>query len=378
MKKIFFITWVFALLFTVFVLAGISRKDIGRKLLYMEYPEGYSTGGLFRMSKIEQFKGKMRAVKDSEKGTLQNADVITFGDSFFDFKLESPVFAKHLEDRTGLTIFNRDNNDVDYTDERDLNPLTYLKAVHYVRGKKKVMILEVVERYALENARRYNPAPPVKKMILERVYDGIAWRLRAVDDWFKAYVVVLNNDNSDIVYFFSHNVVSYPLTKWIANARFNVWGEVDRGVGAYSLNPKMLFHSEDLEFYGKITEDAELETMAGHVQHLAKELMADYNIELVYMIMPNKYSIYNDLVNGLYKYDNFIPRVNAKLREKGIPVIDVYTAYMDFRKKNGDTRLLYFPSDTHFTPLGKDIAVNLTARELIRLLLPGGSARKPA
>lgn len=356
-------------MFAVFVLIGTYHKETGRKLLFREYPDGIYTGDMFKISKIEDFKGKIPVIRGQEKGTLKDADVITFGDSFFNSELGSPKFAKQLEDVTGGKVFSRGNQDDDYFDEVDFNPLAYLKSVNYVKGDKKFMILESVERFALQNALKYEPAPAANVSLLVKVYEGVGWRMREVDTRIKNHVVVLHNDNEDIKYFFSHNTIAYPITKWIANVRFKVFGEVDNRIGAYSLNPVMMFYHEDITLKKKFT-DQDLERMAGNIANLAGTLREKYNIELFYMIMPNKYSLYNDFVNGVYGYDNFIPKVNVKLREKGVAVIDLYSAYMDYRKQNQDKEWLYYPSDTHFTPVGKDIAVSLTVQELKRHLNP--------
>src|SRR5688572_26636582 len=101
MKKLFFTTWIIALAFAVFVLVGTTRKEAGRKLLSLDSAEGFYPGDLFKIAKIEDFKDEIPVIKAKEKGTLANADVIAFGDSFFDSELGSPKFAKKLEDVTG-------------------------------------------------------------------------------------------------------------------------------------------------------------------------------------------------------------------------------------------------------------------------------------
>jgi hypothetical protein len=164
-------------------------------------------------------------------------------------------------------------------------------------------------------------------------------------------------------YFFHENILIYPLNYWIANIRFKVLGEVDPVIGAYSLKQKMLFYKESVEFDKSPKSEEQLNQMVDNIVYLSNELKKTYNIELIYVIVPNKNSIYNDYFNGRYQYDEFIPKVNKRLMQKGITTVDLYSAYMKQRQRD-DSQLLYFRADEHFDPLGKSIMVNLVSDRL--------------
>ncbi len=52
------------------------------------------------------------------------------------------------------------------------------------------------------------------------------------------------------------------------------------------------------------------------------------------------------------KYNDFIPRLYAGLEKRGIPVVPVYSDFI-----NADT-VLYYGTDTHWNQEGRDIAVH--------------------
>ena len=124
-------------------------------------------------------------------------------------------------------------------------------------------------------------------------------------------------------------------------------------------------HLEEMEYEVCAVCDNALDAMAEMIAWLSQELDAQFNIELVYLIMPNKYSIYGKDIDPDYVYDGFIPAVQERLAAWGIPYIDAYGAYQAYRSKD-DGQLLYYHSDTHFTPFGKQVVLN----EILRYLRP--------
>jgi len=77
---------------------------------------------------------------------------------------------------------------------------------------------------------------------------------------------------------------------------------------------------------------------------------------LIYVVIPNKYSIYGDYADKGYRYDGFIPRLTERLAARGVKSVDLYSLYLG-RKKAGSPPL-YYSSDTHYTALGKALAVD--------------------
>jgi SGNH hydrolase-like domain, acetyltransferase AlgX len=365
MKKTFFTTWIITILFLIFVIVGSHNKDLGRKLLY--HKDGkFDIAGLYQESKLEDFKEFILRADKPLNTKLDEADIIAFGDSFVDVSLGSPSFAAELEEKVKRPVFLR----VDFAEfgrePVNFNPLDFLRKTGYKKGKKKYMVLETVERFSIRNAKGYKDTSksPIKKGRFERIVEALSWRMAAFDDWARKHLIFLNNDNYDLKYFFHENIFLYRLNYWIANIRFKVLGEVDPVIGAYSLKHKMLFYKESVEFDKRPKTEEELNQMVENIVYLSNELKDKYNIELIYVIVPNKNSIYNDYINRRYQYDEFIPKVNKRLIQKGVNTVDLYSAYMKQRRRD-DSELLYFRADEHFDPLGKSIMVNLVSERLL-------------
>ena len=131
-----------------------------------------------------------------------------------------------------------------------------------------------------------------------------------------------------------------------------------------------------MDFNRRPKDQEALDSLAEDIAQVARRLKEEYNVELIYLIIPNKYSIYNDLVEPVYVYDGFIPRINELLNRRGVRTIDGYSAYMEYKRKDG-TRWLYNPNESHFTSLGKDILVDVVVKELARLMNPDFAKQDP-
>lgn len=93
-----------------------------------------------------------------------------------------------------------------------------------------------------------------------------------------------------------------------------------------------------------------------------RDALRKYDIDFIFLPIPNKESIYADQVPGARKA-TFIPSLIEALKKKGVVVVDLQTAYQRARLKQPDV-LLYDPGDTHWNREG----VNVAARELVPFL----------
>ncbi len=99
-------------------------------------------GELYYFSHILNFREKglppaKRKFEYSEKqAPMDSSDILTFGDSFFEFSRHKQ-FAERLADDFDKKVYNINND----------HPLDYLAATHFSGKKPKLMIFERVERY---------------------------------------------------------------------------------------------------------------------------------------------------------------------------------------------------------------------------------------
>ena len=313
-------------------------------MLFIRTNSGFTNGDLYNQCQVDFFKEKIPYVPVVTGNNFENSEIITLGDSFFNSVLSSDVFASELGKYVQYKVHNIQNTGKYFAMEVDY-PLAYFINRGSDNHKKRILILETVERFSLKRSGLYCGAnrPDSPQSRFKRFYD-----------------------NSDIEYFFQNNIVFNPVLRMIKNARFRIFGLVDGSIGAYSINPPMLFSEEDISFRNKVKSEPEIERMADNIGELSRMLETRFNIILVYVIIPDKLSVYRDKAGNEPPYNDFIPKVTSKIRQRGVKCIDLYSVYRNQRQH--DDAMLYFGADTHFTPLGKKILAVECAREIDKIM----------
>jgi hypothetical protein len=325
----------------VIVLCG-KLPAIGKNFV-TQGPTNKVSGDLYRLCKVDRFRESIAIIPKSLTAPLEQAEILTLGDSFFNSSLQSGLFADELAVKSGFAVHNlADSNFF----EPFSYPLAYLKAIGYQPDRRRILILESVERSSLERTTTFDSAG-----------GSSANRLNAVA--FKLF------KNNDVEYFFKNNLVTHPVLKWVKNLRFDWFGSIDKAIGAYSLNPDMLFYQRDLDFAALAKPAPVLDRAADRIADLARTLRRKYNLELLFVVVPDKYSLYRDYLDQEKPYDRYIPRLVERLRDRGVPAVDLYSAYLRFRRN--DTRPLYFAGDSHYTATGKIVLVDECIRELAEM-----------
>jgi hypothetical protein len=339
MKLLFHALCLAAAAFSVFVLAASKAPAWGRQFL----PHGgaFFGGDLYNKCLIDAFRGRIERREFGEAredGTLESADAILIGDSFATTALDSDALPAELEKKAGLRVFTvLDSLAID-------SPLAFLEKARYGKGARKPLLLVTAERSSLGRAATYARAYAAP---------GPGRFLRSLYAAFKDAAFI----REDTTYFFTHNRFVFPAYKWLKNVRFALFREIDdANVPFYSLDPPMLFYRDEVDFNRAEKTAARIDAAAASVARLARELKARHNLELVYVVVPNKYSIYHDVLGAGHGYDGFLPALFRRLESAGVPTVDLYARYRAYRE-GGAPGLLYYPSDTHWTPLGKSLLV---------------------
>jgi hypothetical protein len=306
-------------------------------------------GDLYRLCEVDRFRETIRSVASAPTAPLEQAEIVTLGDSFFNSSLESDLFANELAREGGYAVHNLTSADFF---EPQSYPLAYLQASGYRPDRRRILILESVERTSLERTGTYLAAAGASSN-----------RLNAL-----AFRVLKNND---VEYFFKNNEVTHPVFKWLKNARFEWFGVIDRAIGAYTLHPDMLFYQRDMQFAAEPKPDAVLDAAADRVARLAETLRRQYDLDLLYVVIPDKYSVYRDYLPHESRYDLYVPRLVARLLSRGVHAVDLYAAFMEKRRSSNEQ--LYFVTDTHYTAAGKAILVDACLWEIAAM---GGGRRQ--
>lgn len=370
MRKLFYMLWSISLLYAIFVLLGGKIFSFGRIFIYEEDTGGVYPGELYKMCKIEQFRQNehdmeitrpidaMTSIDGYEFNLYYNnaeldnrifnsdsADVLLFGDSFF-ASLQAFMLGREGDAVTDKLIAY--NICADGITKGGENPLTYFERINYEKGRRRIVVVEAVERSSIDRALDYpDEGSPIRWGFAEKVIGHIF-------------------ANDHVEYFFTDNILSYNLFRIIDNIKFKYFGDIDRRIGAYSIEPKMIFYFQGIEFDKMQKSASTLELVAENIKDLSDKLKRRYNIELLYTILPNKYSIYGDYADSLFCYDNFIPIISDKLATSGVNVIDVYSLYKDYRE-NDDSMLLYEPSGTHYSAFGREIFIRALVKKIVAI-----------
>ena len=256
MKWIFNAAWLMMLSVCVFIFAGSAIKPFGRVFLDDLAPDGYKAGDLYSMAKADYFKEVFKEITVQQQSTLEEAEIIAFGDSFFNTAQGDAYIADLLRERTGRSVFTVDNRG-------ETTPLEYLDAAGYRKGEEKIFLYQIAEHNSLHNAGKNSRQEKssrhedvyVPSGWLDRLYNSIRWRrsaanawLRAANAWLKEYFIVMHNNNEDFQYFLVNNKFFSPLARWIANVRFDLLEELDPRIGAFSKQPRILFYDRVVEF----------------------------------------------------------------------------------------------------------------------------------
>ncbi len=317
-------------------------------------PLGKNYGDLYVMSKNNYFRVEIPAYPG--EGTyrfdpLSKAQIICFGDSFSN--VHEGLFPHLLQSRTKERtsfVYIRDMAVV------SADPIVMLIEEGYRPKGRTFLVWELVEREIASNMA--DPGVTVNTVReQERESEN---RLEVL--FSKTLIILFDKERFE--YLFTNTPIMVRLLSGISTARFLLFGEISELTPKYSLDPKMLFYHGDIESYTRVFSSSEIGEIADVIQRESERLDSEYNIELIFLPIPDKYSIYGDLA-GAGPYNGLIPRLTKELRKRDVPTVDLYTEYKTCRRVNGDSVLFYYPSDTHWSPAGVNIAVGRVA-ELIR------------
>lgn len=319
-----------------------------------EYWENTKYGELYYFNFIKQFR-EQDLPEYSEKyrftdkhPSMEEADILTFGDSFFDFS-RMTTFPEKLGDSLNKKVFYA----------RFDQPLAYLEANNYSDQKKKYIIYETAERFLHDRFSQTHGQSNFlidKRSGMRKLYGDIR-DLIFLEETELLFAQLLNRS-----YFTTH------IYSFITTFKFNFFKHVPTTTPLYSLEDERpwLFGGIQVDetprsFYYQHSEE-EIDTYCDNITLLAKDLKEQYNLEFIFMVIPSKYTIYHTLLND-DEYNNFIPRLCKELKIRNIPVINFYDELIAQR----DSVLLYYGTDTHWTEEGLNIALNETFKVFYEL-----------
>ncbi|MEO8167897.1 MAG: hypothetical protein ABI623_06600, partial [bacterium] len=167
--------------------------------------------------------------------------------------------------------------------------------------------------------------------------------------------------------FLTSSSITSPVVELYKTGVFHLMGEISGMTPVYSLHPPFLFYYEETNrdetsFYYNHS-DSLISGIADNLEMLNETMQARFNTTLVFMPVPNKYTIYHKFVNN-DPYDDFLPRLCNEVERRGVRTVRLYERFI------GSKEILYFPTDSHWNAAGMNIALDETAK-VLRPMLEG-------
>ncbi len=326
---------------------GILKEDV---------VEGYwdktKYGELYYFSMVRHFReeglppAQVKFEHSEKQASLEEAEVLVFGDSFFEFSRHTQ-FAERLADDFSRKVHYVNN---DY-------PLEYLAVHGYQDTTPKMVLFQRVERYipvAFEDLHTIpgpppdEEEPPLLVRTLTYVKDKIFYSSSE-----QLYDALLKRSYLTTG-FYSH----------LVTLKFDIFGSISSMTPVYYKdgdNSWLFYHDqvngEKTSFYYQHS-DQQIDSICDHMAGLKRELKEKFNMHLIYLPVPAKYTLHHDLVDPEAEYNDFLPRLYKGLDQRGVHYVNIFDDYL------GSDTLLYYRTDSHWNQKGIDIAYEETLKAI--------------
>ena len=354
LKGLFFLPVFLGVVFLV----GSKNETVGKLLLYGSVTsQTIYQGDLYEINLVQKFKHDF-IIHDLKPSTpITQAKYVVMGDSFFYLGLDSEPVLNFLKNSLTGGVFYQQN-------QGWITPKSYLTQSDFQPGASKIFIWETVERSSLDRALALgtdeNPLSlkQAKFKKLKSLAVSLASKLVPTLSIFRP-------DKPRVEYLIRNNLLAKGIVAWLKTKNFEWFGDIDNVTPLYSANPDMLFLNQEVDFHNNSGKIAQINQAADNIAQEAVLLKRSFGLQLVYVPIPDKLSIYYDAVKlpNAYSYDGYLPLLEKALAARGVVTVDVYGSFVRYRQNNPDV-LLYYPGDTHFTPLAKTIIET----ELLKIL----------
>ncbi len=320
-----------------------------KERVYPNYWDKTKYGELYYFSHINHFKeenippAQTKFQYKPTHSSVNDCDILTFGDSYFDFS-RNKQFPERLHDDFDLKVHFYKGDNI----------LSYLESNNYDTTVQRVLLYERTERWIpliLSNKdnlySQSSSQEEEKQGIVTRIKDFIF-----LDNGEKLYDAMLRR--------------SYPTEKIysaIATVKFDLFKYISKYTPKYYLNdtiPWLFYYDqvneEPSSFYYKHSEE-EMDSICNNIVYLSNILKEKYNIRFVFLPLPAKYTLYHDIIND-DEYNNFMQRLYERLDKANILYVDVFN---DFARSD---ELVFYGTDDHWREAGVKIAYNKTIKVL--------------
>ena len=351
LKILIYLAGVFCLFAFISVRSLPVMNTVLVEKMIPEHFEFTRYGELYYLNYISQFKEELptpvRKYRFSEKHPEPSeANILIFGDSFLDMSRQVTL-PERLSDSLRLNVFFHR-----FVFPQRANPFCVLYDYGIQPADKKIVIYQTVERNI-----------PMK---FEKPYDDSLCTEAGNESRSALENVALKvfPENTEEMYkqFLKRSIFTTDLYALNSQIKFDLFGYISSQTPVYKVSntPWLFFYrqlgDEPGSFYYNYSEE-QIERYCDNIAFLANQLKEKMNMQMIFLPVPNKYTIYHSVVND-DPYNEFLPRLYSGLSERNVPYVDLYNEFMSA----DDT--LYYGTDTHWNKKGVDIAL----KELVEKL----------
>ncbi|MEN8229376.1 MAG: hypothetical protein ABFS38_14555 [Bacteroidota bacterium] len=334
--------------FSLFAFVAIRSLPVMNSVLVEkiipEHWEFTRYGDLYYFNYISHFKEDLptpvRKYRYSDKHPEPSeAEILIFGDSFLDFSRQLTL-PERLNDTLPEKVFYHR-----FLSPQQSNPLCVLSDYNIRAGDPKIVIYQAVERnIAFKFDKPYTDSlcghdPESELSSADRV----------------AKKVFPGNDEEMYRQLLKKSVFTSALFGLSSTLKFNLFGYISGQTPVYKTgeNPWLFFNKQLDDEPGSYYYDysmEEIERYCDNIAFLSRQLEEKMNMKLVFLPIPNKYTLYHTVVND-DPYFEFLPLLQAGLKERNVTCVELYEDFL-----NAD-EVLYYGTDTHWNKKGVDITL---------------------
>ena len=325
------------------------------------YWDNNKYGELYYFSNIKYFQEELPPVMPKfqftdKNSSLEDALILTFGDSYMDFS-HSVQLSSRINDSLNLPVFY----------EYETDPIKFLKTSNYKNNQPKILLYTRTERWI--------PVDFLEKPITESIY--MDFSDKNTDNKNPSVVKSMLARTRDIVFnertdellkaMLQRSYIVSDINTYISTRQFDWFGYISSYTPKYSLEDKTpwLFNYDQLNeemtsFYYQFS-DEEIKQIAENIRKTSDYLWNEHKLQLIFLPVPAKYTIYHHIVDPEADYNNFLPRLYDNLASLNVDFINLYKPYMNAEE------YVYYGTDDHWTEEGGRIAANEVVSKIMEL-----------
>jgi len=302
-------------------------------------------GDLYYSGYVSHFKEDLptpiRKYRYSDKHPeAAEADIFIFGDSFLDFSRQVTL-PERLNDALPEKVFYHR-----FMNPQKSNPFCILSEYNISPGEPRIVIYEAVER----NIPFKFDRPYTDSLCVEDSESNKS----AVDRLAKK--IFTGKDEEMYRQLLKKSVFTSGLYGLSSTLKFDLFGYISAQTPIYKTGDQpWLFFNKQLDdepgsFYYNYSME-EIERYCDNIAFLSRQLEEKMNMKLVFLPIPNKYTLYHTVVND-DPYFEFLPLLQAGLKERNVSCVELFEEFQH------SDEVLYYGTDTHWNKKGVDIALH--------------------